>query len=93
MAGLLNVIKGVGKGVGEVYDAGKGLLDQFDMDKIKGWHGTLHEFPSAVIVSEPLPGKIKRPEFSTKTVSSPALTKAYPNICPSAKSVSLPCVP
>jgi hypothetical protein len=32
MAGLLNVIKGVGKGVGEVYDAGKGLLDQFSMD-------------------------------------------------------------
>ena len=32
MAGLLNVIKGVGKGVGEAYDAGKGLLDQFSMD-------------------------------------------------------------
>ena len=32
MAGLLNVIKGVGKGVGEVYDASKGLLDQLDMD-------------------------------------------------------------
>tara|TARA_R110000787_G_scaffold244528_1_gene350450 strand:- start:137 stop:1228 length:1092 start_codon:yes stop_codon:yes gene_type:complete len=57
MAGLLNVIKGVGKGVGEVYDAGKGLLDQFDMDKIKGWHGTPHEFPSAVRVKDSKTGK------------------------------------
>ena len=34
MAGLLNVIKGLGKGVGEVYDAGKGLLDQFNVPSI-----------------------------------------------------------
>jgi len=34
MAGLLNVIKGVGKGVGEVYDAGKGLLDQFNASNV-----------------------------------------------------------